>query len=1145
MSHRNNSIEEIDDEKLNPGPSFDQSIHSDHPGKGKTAAKANNIVLVNNFLNLIRRPLPKIAKMTSAVPSTAKNVVDLKMPIKAAIKSGNFLFANELKLKGFCIAPTLIFESIYKRDLQMINNIVNHSLYSYLNIDLAFWFLLKKGFLDQARNLWEKESTLHKYCESFVFSDPETLERISNESEFTETAFDQALKYGIDEAACMLVRLNLKLLSIDSLTKALESGCVNLLKIVWSGDLQTDPEKIVSQRAESEIWNYLTTSFSDVEEVQNMRNFMKASYLIKYYLDKERYNEVKKIISWSMLKNSLKILNMLIESNNSELTKDYILNSGIRLTTEQFVLALTNEKYDVCYTMLKVYKFSLEIKNKNIHKLLIGLIENSSTCLLAVEILNRIKRQYWTLDYTRDLCLTLSTFIKKRQEIAYCGSPLLFCVLVLELMKNLSKYSTKYSARCNNTSEIYMSLGVCIEECLVDEDSLKHYMIQKDSLGRTVLEIIAKHEFYQLLEDDNVGVLVTKLWVGSENYYSFYHASSIVTTVLAPSGSEESLQFTKGIDMARPYNFQLAYLRESCGSRIFSNGLAILALIILYKIFLYNSISSQSILEIKSGTTEASLFGIIVTIIFGISCEQILGIMYSLKTRGKIRINMWKINDWVIGLLVIFISAEIPLKAYKNGWVEYESAYLGSGILHSIMLALIVTKFGNIMMTNKSIGPFISMTLLIFNEIYTFFVIVLGIALCSSAIFTLLFEATSGYQRLDLSFRTLYMATIGPFVINSFAENKVAFGAVMLAIFLLMFHVLLLNLLVGIVTNVFTVFQQRIESEHRSVLITRYYEDRWNDDCGVLVMLPPPANALALITSPLVLIKNSERNNRILSNIFYCVYLIPYFVLFIAINFLAIPVAYLEGFIIIGRVGKEVPEEAPVKIFDIAEENPETALVKKFSYLKSIEWTFTGIPRLFYAFFRDCGQFWKLAYLNLNINQSEVSTLVDETFIRSFHKVLSQCQAEFVTISDFFNSFKELDKIFVESSEERNEDIRLFISQFSHPDLEGKIDCAKIKSLFPKVTGGNYDESYIDRFKYFRLPYIFKGIRIFQKKVGSTSRLRKMRGNKKDQGEKFFKEVEQVEESIGNLKAKMIQLNDHCVKMIGNQKKDENLIDFN
>lgn len=1107
-------------------------------------SKANNVILVNNFLNLIRSPSLKVLKMASAVPSSSKNVSDLKMPIKTAVNSGNFLFANQLKQKGFCIAPALIFESIYKKDVGMINNIINHSLYSRLNTDLAFWFLLKNGYTAEAKTLWEKETEIQNYCDNQTFNQPELVQGLLNRPDLMETAFDQALLYGVDEAACLLTRMNYKLLSIDRITKALESGCVNLLKIVWSGDLETEPELILGQKSESEIWSYLNTYFSNVEEVENMRTFMKASCLIEHYLQLERYNEVKKIISWSMLRNSLKILNLLIESNNPDLTKEYILNSGIEVTSGQFVLALLNNKFDVCYTMLRVYRLSLEIRDRNLHRQLITMIESPSTCLLAIEILNRIKLQYWTLEYTRDLCLTLSTFIKKKHEIVYCPGPMLFCVLVLELMKKISKFSNKYTARCNNTAEIYTNFGISLESCLADEETLKHFMTQKDSLGRTVLEIIAKREMYQLLEDDNVGVLVSKLWVGSESYYSVYHASSIVTTILAPSGSEESLQFTRGVDMTKPYSFQLIYLKDSCATRIFSLGFAILFLVILYQVMLYLMISSGTVLEMKSGSIETKLFGIIVTLIFGISCEQILNIIYNLKTRGKINIDMWKINDWIIGLLVVFISAEIPLKAYKNNWVEYESAYLGSGIIHGIMIALICMKFGNILLTTKSIGPFISMTLLIFREIYSFFIIFLGINLCSSAIFTLLFQSTPGYEKLDLSFRTLYMATIGPYVIDNFKDNRLAFGAVVLSIFLLISHILILNLLVGIVTNVFTIFQQRIESEHRSVVITRYYENRWSDDCGVLILLPTPINALSLLFSPLILCGNSKKWNRILSNAFFFLYTIPHFILFVIVTGLAIPVAFLEGFWIRGRMGSEVPEQAPIKIFDIPDENVEPQLIRKFSYFKLFSWTFIGIPWLVIAFLRDCYQFWILAYLNSTPSQVQNPALIDQVFIKNFQKIINQSQVD-ITTSDFYNSFKKLDEaVFPDSTEERNEEIRLIITQFSHPDLNGKIDCAKIKSLFPRVTGGNYDESYIDRFTYFRLPYIVKGVKAFQRTTGTIAKLRKNRGQQKEHSVKFFAELENVEESVNRLKEKINILSEECSQLSGGVNENDDLLEM-
>ena len=1101
-------------------------------------SNSRELPLRNNFIRLL------LSHKDSNQPENAnqekKIISDSKLPITSKILSKKFFEASELKNKGFCLAPKLIFDSIVKGDKEVIENIISHSLYSINNIDLALWFLLEIGYLKEAEKLWLKEQEhLKKYCDESEFKKKQVADSIIMELSFMNTAFDQAINYGVDQAACKLIRKNYSLLTIDRLCIALEKGCVNLLKIVWSGDLVTEPELIRTQIPNSEFWSFISKTVNDVEEVENMKTLMKPINIFNYYLKRERSNEVRKIMTWQILSNSYKVLNSLIEFENSQLASEYILATKLKITSEQICIALDRKKYEVCYTMLKVINQSLEFIPLNLQKELISLTENPDTCLLAAEILNRLNLRSWNIESTRDLCLTLTSTLKKKQDIMYCPNPMLYAVLIAEVMRRIGNFSDQYRTRCFNTQQLYIEFGVSLQKSFKNEETLKFYMTEKDSRNRSVLQICAEKKFYQLLESDEVGIIVTKLWIGSEAFYGLHRASSIVTTVLAPAGSEESRQFTKGIDENKPYSFQLVRWRDACSSRYITFSISVLVMIILYQILLYKMIANGSILDISKGDYEAQLFGIIVTLIFGITCEQILGIIYSIKTAGKVDIDMWKIIDWVIGLLVLFISIQVPLKVYENGWVNFDSAYIGSGIAHSIMLFLLCMKFWHINMTSITFGPFLSMALMIFKEIYTFFIIYMAFALCFGAIFTLLFKATPGYGRLDLSLRTLYMATIGPFVIDKFKEDRIAFGAIMLAIFLLIAYVLLLNLLVGIVSNVFNQFQKQISSEYRSVIIKTYYENLWNDQCGILILAPTPLNAISLLFSPLVLHKNGEKWNRILTKALFSLYALPYYFLFIIISFLAIPIAYLEGFLIQGRTGVEVVEEQPIKIFNIPDDG-KVNLVKKFSYSKFFFWTVKGPFWLVYAFFRDCIQFWKIAYLETSGNtKNENNNKIDQTLIKNFHKTLSEIGDRLVTVDEFYSVFQPFDIVSNEQIDNREWYCRTALDRFCSPQLDSKIDCLRIKKLFPRLTGVVYDEEYIKRFTHFNLPYIYKAITGFQRQIGSTENLRKTKMNNKGDNEVFFMEIKKVEKITEQVKEKIEALLENCEIVLGNGDKDD------
>ena len=154
---------------------------------------------------------------------------------------------------------------------------------------------------------------------------------------------------------------------------------------------------------------------------------------------------------------------------------------------------------------------SLEIKSKIMQESLVSLLDNGTTCLLAIEVLGRLEEKVLSYELIRNLCLSLNFFAKKKLEINYCEAPLLFCVLVVEFMEKLINISSHYKSRCDVTKGIYLSLACSIQETIQDEKSLKYYMTHSDTRNRTTFEIIAENKFYELLESDDVGMLVTKM----------------------------------------------------------------------------------------------------------------------------------------------------------------------------------------------------------------------------------------------------------------------------------------------------------------------------------------------------------------------------------------------------------------------------------------------------------------------------------------------------------------------------------------------------------------------------------------------------------------------------------------------------------
>ena len=672
-------------------------------------------------------------------------------------------------------------------------------------------------------------------------------------------------------------------------------------------------------------------------------------------------------------------------------------------------------------------------------------------------------------------------------------------------------------------------------------------MAQNDSKGRTVLQIIAKNEYYSLLENDDVVIIITKMWIGSESYNGLYKASTIATSFTAPLGSDESLQFMKGIDTNKSYIFQYKQWREACSLRFIIFRLSILFLIVLYQILIYTAIENNAIESVVSSPQDRSYLVIICIWIIGIDCEQILRYIFTNRTKRNFNLNGWVLTDMFISILIIVILIDIPNKFVGPGKHFYnEDPAMVSAILHCIMILLICVKFVSLLLTSEALGKFLSMSMLICSRVFTFLIIYIGYTLCTAAIFTLLFNDIPIYSRIDYSLQTLFMATIGPFDITVFVNESVL-GPIMIAAYMLLAHVLLLNLLIGIINHVFDAFTEQVESDHCSTLIKTYYDNQWDTNYGMLIFSPTPITGIALILSPLVLFsKNREYWNDKISRVLYLVYAIPQFCIFTMWNFIYLPLVYIKGFVIYGKTGRLAPEEKGVQIFELTEED-EVKTTIKFSFNKSILWIFIGIPWLIYAIGRDSYQFWTIAYNENNENNEEneddSEDVINYEVLKMLIDLLEKIDSEkkIITPDELYNDWVVFQSFNSYVQEEfSNENIMKFFEQFTNPKNEDKIEISYMLNILIKKTQDKNSKDDFNYLRYYNVGFIIKAIGAFQRKVGLMQKLSKMKLQEEEAGNNQFEaELDKVEQKGNELKDKAITLAKECRRILKTFKRED------
>ena len=126
-------------------------------------------------------------------------------------------------------------------------------------------------------------------------------------------------------------------------------------------------------------------------------------------------------------------------------------------------------------------------RDPEVQERLVALLETGETCLQAIDMLSHISDRAWRVELTKELCLVLNTFAKKRDELRLCPGPLLFCVLTIEFLMRLASISLQHQNRCLSTAEVFKELGISIEDSFKDEKELRYLFQQQDSLRRATI----------------------------------------------------------------------------------------------------------------------------------------------------------------------------------------------------------------------------------------------------------------------------------------------------------------------------------------------------------------------------------------------------------------------------------------------------------------------------------------------------------------------------------------------------------------------------------------------------------------------------------------------------------------------------------
>ncbi len=583
--------------------------------------------------------------------------------------------------------------------------------------------------------------------------------------------------------------------------------------------------------------------------------------------------------------------------------------------------------------------------------------------------------------YFERICSYLLVFTTHDDSITKCSTPLIMIAMAAELLLKISKLNSKIKYKAESVAGEMLRLGENIQSSMKDEDMLNYYLReQTDHNGRSALEVYAENKFYELLGDLSVGVVVGKLWFGTgheQSIYKFFRLSRILIADIISEHYEPMI--SKGyLPEKAVYSFQFSQFIKNCSVRNFFESMSVIIITIMYQyvIYEYVTFTKEDITHPKAHYYYT--VQVITNILMYLSILNYLFLLlYFYKTGRKLKLNSTEaVINFIMFIAVLCNLIDLPQKLFP---VEEDADMniLADGIVYSVLITMGWMKVIIILMTTNSYGPFIRIMFDVFWHVFAFLVIFVCITFLFAQCFTLFFQHTNlQFFEFYEGFVTLFNTAFGQvFFEDNFKELELM-GFVMLMLYTTLSNIILFNLIVAIINNLFNSLEDKADAENRAVLVLTHERIKWDNRYGLLILLPAPLNAISLIFIPwLFVVKDSiEDVNLLFSKVCYFIVAVIIFFYLILLGLICYPFALLKS---------------------LCHSSYDYWLLNGKNKWRDIALSFLTRPFiLLYYFGADLASFWSLVYHEEEIEREEEedTNLNIRNYIIALRKVLNDAR---------------------------------------------------------------------------------------------------------------------------------------------------------
>ena len=768
-----------------------------------------------------------------------------------------------------------------------ILNVIEYNLFEKKLTKVMGWFLicfdLKQEFIHfiSINNSYYNEEN-----ELLEEGDNELINEYRRNNRNFNSILILCLEHGLEDLAIELVNVEGQLENGPVIKTAIKNKNKNFLKYIWEAPILSIQKSNEYRNKFENIFNRYESTIPE-GEIKYFNNGMKViniSSLIeakknKFSLPKDLICEI--ISTWKFLDMDNDLFNSLFKSGLYDeiniLLYRYPNHKNWNFTQQNFRTIIRDKAVNLILPCLQEDKCKEILRESEIQKNIVSnYLTRGYLIYYGAEMLNNIPITYFNYSLSNDFIDNIILAIKNR-VIINCHSPILTCLILYEIISNISKISTRFSFKCTKVSFKLMEICKNIDESNPNEKYIKFLLSQKDSKGRSAYEIAANIYGCPILESTKIGTIVDNMWQGRLRFDGIVDFSSLLKFIEAPKekGPNPFKVFTS-IDFNKTYFHQLALWKESCSLRFYQESLTTILLIVIYNLYLYYLVNYNEIMYNFGQLPKRDQFLLVIYIVW--CCIIVLNIPLQiiyckLSGKRKFSLDFWNCIEIALAIssFLILVDTQKLFPSHdefgnvipSNG--KNDTAFIIKATILSINDIFVWLRITGILLTYKEFGPLIRMIYLLSIITAKYLVIYLIILVACATIFTTLFyKASIQYESYSITFTTLFQGYLNNSKYQYFDYYK-KFGAILCITFVIVGGLILVNMLIILLSNEYAKLTNIVSASHRSVLIRYYKRNKWDRNYGYIILLATPINIISLLIIPIHLLlfkKNKKAKNN-------------------------------------------------------------------------------------------------------------------------------------------------------------------------------------------------------------------------------------------------------------------------------------------